>query len=144
MDVLVRYFHFLSIILLCGSLMLENALLRKEMPRSEIGRLALVDMLFGMSAVTVLMAGFLLWFRYGKGAGFYAHNPVFYAKLALFLIVGLLSIVPTVYFAKQRKGDPQERVSIPARIGAIVKVELAIVLFIPLLAVLMAKGIGLR
>lgn len=144
MDVLVRYSHFLFIILFCGILLLENALIRKEMRRSEIGRLARVDRLFGLCAMAVIAAGMLLWFRYGKGSGFYTHNPVFHAKLALFATGALLSIYPTVFFIRQSKGDSGETVRLPSKVIAMVRLQLAIVLLIPLPAVLMAKGIGFR
>jgi putative membrane protein len=144
MDIAVRYIHFLSIFLLCGSILMENALLRKEMRRGDISRLALIDSLLGMSAITVLSSGLLLWFQFGKGFAFYAGNPVFHAKLTAFLIGALLSIYPTVYFIRQRKGDPEERISVPSRVGLFIKLELVVILCIPLLAVTMAKGIGVR
>lgn len=144
MDILFRYLHFLSFILLCGSLMAENLLIRKSMTRRELATLARVDGLFGMSAMTALGAGLLLWFAYGKGFAFYAKNPVFHAKLTLFLIVGLLSIRPTVFFLKQRKGNPSDTVPVPPAVLNLVRIELIVALAIPLLAVMMVKGIGLR
>jgi putative membrane protein len=144
MEILIRYLHFLSFILLCGSLLAENVLIRKSLTRKEVGILAKVDALFGLSAISVLIAGLLLWFVYGKGFAFYAKNPVFHAKVTLFAIVGLLSIRPTVFFLKQRKGHPEETIGVPKAITAMVRIEMGLVLAIPLFAVLMAKGIGLR
>ncbi|MEJ0097074.1 MAG: DUF2214 family protein [Bauldia sp.] len=37
-----------------------------------------------------------------KGAGFYLPNPIFWAKIAAFLIVGLLSIPPTLKIIRWR------------------------------------------
>ena len=144
MDILFRYIHFLSFILLCGSLLAENILIRNSMTRRELGTLARVDGLFGLSAMTALGAGLLLWFVYGKGFAFYARNPVFHAKLTLFLIVGLLSIRPTVFFLKQRKGNPSDIRTVPSAVLNLVRIELFVALAIPLFAVMMAKGIGLR
>ncbi|MDB5102883.1 MAG: hypothetical protein JWP91_572 [Fibrobacteres bacterium] len=144
MAILVRYLHFLSIIILCGTLIVENSLLRKSLMRKEIARLASVDLVFGLSALSTLSAGLMLWFYYGKGVAFYLKNPVFHAKLGFFLTVGLMSIYPTMYFLKQRKGNPEESVTVPAGVLKMVRIELAIALLIPLLAVMMAKGIGLR
>jgi putative membrane protein len=144
MEILIRYLHFLSFILLCGSLLAENVLIRKSLTRKELGTLAKVDALFGVSAISVLIAGLLLWFVYGKGFAFYARNPVFHAKVTLFAIVGLLSIRPTVFFLKQRKGDPEQTIGVPKAITAMVRIEMGLVLAIPLFAVLMAKGIGLH
>lgn len=144
MDILFRYIHILSFILLCASLFAENILIRNSLSRRELGALARVDGLFGLSAMTALGAGLLLWFVYGKGFAFYAKNPVFHAKLTLFLIVGLLSIRPTVFFLKQRKGNPTDTVAVPSGVVNLVRIELLVALSIPLLAVMMAKGIGLR
>ncbi|HKP95411.1 MAG TPA: DUF2214 family protein [Fibrobacteria bacterium] len=144
MAILVRYLHFLSLIVLCGTLLAENVLIRNSLTRKELSRIASVDAVFGLGAVSTLTAGLLLWFKYGKGTAFYLKNPVFHAKLSLFLIVGLLSIVPTVFFLKQRKGAPEEVVAVPASVSRILRIELAIALLIPLFAVIMARGIGLR
>ena len=38
-----------------------------------------------------------------KGPAFYLHNPVFHAKVGAFLLVGVLSILPTVRIAQWRK-----------------------------------------
>jgi putative membrane protein len=143
MDILVRYLHFVSILVLFGTLLAENILIKRILPRAEIGRLARIDMAFGISAASTLGAGLLLWFRYGKGAQFYLKNPVFHAKLGLFLAVGLLSIYPTVVFLQQRKGDAADNVPLPGKVIGVLRLELALAFLIPLLAVLMARGYGL-
>jgi putative membrane protein len=143
MAVLIRYIHFLSIIILCGTLIVENLLIAKSLKRREITRMSTVDLVFGLSALSTLTAGLLMWFYYGKGAAFYMKNPVFHSKLGLFLIVGLISILPTMFFLKHRKGDQDQTVSVPDLVVWIVRSELALALVIPLFAVLMAKGIGL-
>jgi putative membrane protein len=142
MAVLIRYLHFVSILVLFGTLLAENILIKRTLARSEIVRLARIDAWFGLSAAS-LTAGLFLWFRYGKGAEFYLKNPVFHAKLGLFLAVGLLSIYPTVVFLKRRKGDPGESVALPGRLIGFLRLELALALLIPLFAVLMARGFGL-
>lgn len=143
MAVLVRYIHFLSIIILCGTLIVENLLIAKSLKRKDLMKLSAVDLVFGLSALTALTAGLLMWFYFGKGVAFYLKNPVFHAKLGLFLIVGLLSILPTLFFLKHRKGDQEETVSVPDLVTWAVRSELALALVIPFFAVLMARGIGL-
>lgn len=143
MAVLVRYIHFLSIIILCGTLIVENLLIAKSLKKKELTRLSAVDLVFGLSALSTLTAGLLMWFYYGKGAAFYLKNPVFHSKLGLFLIVGLLSILPTLFFLKHRKGDQEETVKVPDLVVWALRSELVIALMVPLFAVLMARGIGL-
>jgi putative membrane protein len=68
---------------------------------------------------------------------------VFLAKVALVGLIGLLSIVPTVWFIRNRRAEEGVHVTVPGRVRAIVKLEVALMLIVPLLAVLMARGIGL-
>lgn len=110
------------------------------MTRMEIRRLSTVDVVFGFSAVVVLVTGLLLWFVYGKPAEFYTRNPVFHTKVLLFVIIGLLSIYPTLFFLKNRKGENEEIVPIPKSLAMIIRFELLLVMLIPLLAVFMAQG----
>ncbi len=87
--------------------------------------------------------GLTLWFGLGKSTEYYSENPIFHAKVGLAVIVGLLSIYPTVFFAPHRKGDdPTTELTIPARIRQVVTLELIIMLVIPFLATLMAAGVG--
>jgi putative membrane protein len=58
-------------------------------------------------------------------------------------VIGLLSIYPTVFFIKNRKGDPEEMVTIPKSIFWMIRLELLLVFSIPILAGMMAKGIGM-
>jgi putative membrane protein len=142
LEIAVKYMHFLSIFFIVAALSAEYILLKNEMTRREIGRLATIDAIYGISALTLLAAGFSLWFWVGKPAEFYSKNWIFMTKLTLFIIVGLLSIIPTIFFLKQRKGDAGEMVAIPRKIKMMVRIELLILFFIPLLATLMSKGIG--
>lgn len=142
LEIFVKYLHFVCIFIIVSVIVVEHLLLKPEMNRKAISQLARIDGLYGMSAVLLLAAGFTLWFGVGKPAIFYSHNWIFHFKLGLFLCVGLLSIYPTVFFIKQRKGDPDEMVSIPKKIKILIRMELLLLFTIPLLAVLMAKGVG--
>lgn len=123
--------------------MAEHLLLKQSMKRKEIGRLAKIDGIYGFAVLVLLAAGMTLWLGgYGKPMEFYTQNALFQTKLGLFLLIGLLSIYPTVFFFKKRKGDPTELVEIPNSIFWTIRLELFLVFIIPHLAGLMAKGIG--
>lgn len=66
-----------------------------------------------------------------------------HAKITLFLAVGLISIYPTLFFNRHRKGPPEERVTVPGRLLWGVRIELVLLAIMPVLASLMARGIGL-
>jgi len=142
-EILLRYIHFISIFIIVGTLASEHLLLKKEMSRKEITRLARIDAVYGMAALTLIVAGLTLWLgSYGKPSIYYTRNWVFHTKLTLFLLIGLMSVYPTVFFIKQRKGDPAEIISIPPRVFLMLRLELLLLVIIPLLAGLMSRGIG--
>jgi putative membrane protein len=142
-EIFLRYIHFISIFAIVGSLVAEHLLLKKTMSRSEISRLAKIDAIYGLAALTLLAAGLTLWLgSYGKPAIYYNHNWVFHLKLGLFAVLGISSIYPTVFFIKQRKGNPEEIITIPAKLLWTIRFELLLLLIIPLVAGMMARGIG--
>lgn len=142
-EILLRYLHFICIFAIAGTLVSEHLLLKKQMTRSEIAQLARIDAVYGLAALTLLIAGLTLWLgSFGKPAIYYTRNWIFHIKLTLFLSIGILSISPTVFFIKQRKGDPNEIINIPASIFWMLRIELLLLAIIPLLAGLMAHGRG--
>lgn len=144
LEILLRYLHFISIFAIVSTIATEHLLLKKELSRRELGRLARIDAVYGMAALALLGAGLTLWLTgAGKPAAFYSKNWIFHTKISLFLLVGILSIRPTVFFIRQRKGNPDEMVSIPGSIFWMIRLELLLLFIIPFLAGLMAKGIGL-
>ncbi len=142
-EILVRYFHFLNVFAIVASLSAEYFLLRPHMRRSEITLLSRIDAVYGVSAIGLLGAGFTLWFALGKPPEFYTFNWIFWAKIGLFSVMGGLSIYPTLFFNKNRKGNsPDEVVEIPPLIKKLILIELLLLAFIPLCASLMARGVG--
>ncbi|WPR74190.1 DUF2214 family protein [Algoriphagus sp. NG3] len=142
-EIILRYLHFISIFAIVGSLVSEHLLLKKAMTRKEIKRIAVIDGVYGMGALTLLAAGLTLWLGgFGKPSVFYTQNFIFHIKVTLFATIGILSIYPTVFFTKNRKGNPEEVVPIPKAIVMLLRIELLLLFIIPLLAGLMAKGIG--
>jgi putative membrane protein len=143
LEILLRYVHFTSIFAIVGSLASVHVLLKKSMTRAEIGRVSRIDAVYGFAALTLVIAGLTLWLgSVGKPIWFYSKNWVFHVKITLVAAVGLLSIYPTVFFLRNRKGDPSEAVVIPSSVFMMVRIELLLLLVIPLLAGLMAHGVG--
>ena len=143
-EILLRYVHFTSIFFIVGSLFTEFVLLKKEMSRSELTRLSRIDAVYGIASIALLAAGLTLWLgSIGKPSEFYTKNPIFLIKLGLFTVVGLLSIYPTVYFLRNRKGNENEVLTTPPVLTWMLRVELILIFVIPLLAGIMAKGVGL-
>lgn len=142
-DILVRYLHFVSLILLLAAVLGQHLLLRKQMTRGEIARVQRLDILYAVTVIIVLLTGFAQWLWIGKPAEFYSSNPVFHMKITLFLLVGIISIYPSVFLGKQKKGDPEESIAVPAGLIWCVRIELLLLFAMPLLATLIARGIGI-
>ena len=140
-EVIVRYIHFLGIFAIVGAIVGEHLLYKPVMTRAEIKRMAILDNIYGIATIIVLAAGFTLWFGVGKPAEFYSSNGIFHAKIGLFAIMGILSITPTIFFFKNKKGNPEETVEIPKKIIMMIRIELLLLFLMPLLASLMARGI---
>jgi putative membrane protein len=142
-ELLLRYTHFISIFAIVGALSCENVLLKKSLTRVELSRMAKIDAVYGVAAVVLLIAGLTLWLGgVGKPAVVYSKNWIFHLKLGLFVAIGLLSIYPTVFFLKKRKGNPTDQVIVLPSIFWMLRLELALLVVIPLLAGLMARGVG--
>ncbi|MCA4897920.1 MAG: DUF2214 family protein [Bacteroidota bacterium] len=142
-ELFLRYIHFISIFAIVGSLVSEHMLLQKELTRAQLARLAKIDAVYGIAAIALLAAGLTLWLgSYGKPAVVYSKNWVFHTKVSLFVIIGLLSIYPTVFFLKSRKGNPEENVQVPPVVFMMLRLELLLLFIIPLLAGLMSRGVG--
>src|SRR3546814_689707 len=82
-----------------------------------------------------------------KDCDFYLHNPWFHAKLGAFILVGLMSILPTLRFLRWRKAlrsDPSS-LPAPAEVGGlrtILRLELVLLAAIFGLAAAMARHGG--
>ena len=145
-DLALAVVHHWALLLLIATLFAEFVLLRQPSSADGVRTLARVDQAYGGAAMLLLAAGFARVFWGAKGADFYLDNPVFWAKVAVFVGVGLLSIVPTVRYPrwlKQLKTDGR----LPAE-GQLqdtrrwVSWQLLLFVVLPVLAAMMARGIG--
>jgi putative membrane protein len=130
---------------LMGSIITEHVILKPRMTQEQVKSLAVVDLIYGLSAILVLATGLLRWFMYGKGYDFYMSTPLFHIKLTLFIVLGILSIFPTLKilkWKKQYKGGEEPEISEKQvkRLLMFIRIELLIVAIIPLLAVMIARG----
>jgi putative membrane protein len=147
LDAILAYLHFIAIIGVGAHLGLEFALLRREPTGAELRRLARVDLSYGAAAVAALVTGGLRLAFGAKGFAFYAGNPVLYAKVGLFLVIGILSIGPTRRFIAWARAAASDAsfAPAPAEVRSVrqrVAVQLGLFTVLPLLAVLLARGIG--
>ena len=127
---------------MAGSLVSEHMLLGKQVPRSIIKKLAIIDTVYVVAAILIVVTGFTMWFAGEKETDFYTKNPIMHIKFTIFLVLGIMSIWPTVFFIKNKKGDQSEMVDIPKRIFMFLRIEILLLFVMPYLAVLIARGIS--
>jgi putative membrane protein len=141
------YLHFVAIFMLFALLVLEHQLFSQPLDFKRARSLFRTDIAFGIVAGLVLITGAARAVRYGKGMDYYLNNSFFHAKIGLFVVVALLSIYPTVTFLRWRpalKAGQAPTLS-PGNtrwVKLVIRAELLALLMIPLLATLMARGLG--
>ena len=145
MIVLSAFLHHLAAFALVAAIAVEFVLLKGELTLWSARRLQVADMVLGIAATVLLLVGLARVFWFEKGAAYYFHNHAFLTKFSLFIIVALLSIVPTVEFLSWRKAVKAGAVPVVAiaklkRVRMIVHIELAAIVLILLCAAIMAKG----
>jgi putative membrane protein len=145
--VTLAFLHHVAAFLLVATLMVELVCLRNELTLSSARSILRMDAVYGIAASAVLVVGFLRVFYTEKGAAYYFVSGTFIAKIALFAIVGLLSIYPTVQFLRWRKALRQQQLPVLAddtrrKIRMILHIELTLLFLMILCAVMMARGIG--
>jgi putative membrane protein len=133
--------HHLAAFTVLATLAAEWAMVRPGLRNDELPRLAAVDAVYGLAAVSVVVIGILRVALGEKPADFYLENPVFWLKMAALGTVGLLSIRPTMAFLRWRRMQAVEDDVMP-RVRRLVGIELVVFPLIPVFAALMARGIG--
>jgi putative membrane protein len=146
MEPTLAYLHYLAMILTGGFLIAEMAVCRPGLGPDQVRRLPGLDIVFFVAAMTTLVTGLLRLFFYAKGVPFYLPNPAFQVKMALFVVIAGLSIRPTLLFIRWRRAlAATGALPAAAEIATarrLIHIELALLALMPLMAVLMARGIG--
>jgi len=131
------FLHHVAAFALVAAVVVEFVLIRDDLNARTVRRLQLADMIVGLLRV----------FYFEKGAAFYWHSASFIAKFALFVLVALLSIYPTVKFISWGKAvkqgvAPSVDAGTQRAIRMLIHLELVGIVLILLFAALMARGIG--
>ena len=145
MTMLFAFLHHLAAFTLVAAVAIEFALIRGELTLSSARRLVVTDMVLGIAAGALLVIGLSRVFFFEKGADYYFHSHAFLAKFSLFVVVGLLSIVPTLEFLSWRKATTAGQLpAISARklrlVTGVIHGELFAIVIILLCAAIMARG----
>jgi putative membrane protein len=145
MSTLFAFLHHLAAFTLVAAVAIEFTLIRQELTLASARRLQVTDLVLGIAAGALLIVGLLRVFFFEKGASYYFHSYAFLTKFSLFIIIGLLSIIPTVEFLSWRGAivagqAPVMDATKRKRVTAVIHSELAAIVIILLCAAIMARG----
>lgn len=148
LEALLAALHHLCVFGLFVILAAEMVLVRPGITAEAVMRVVRIDLFYGILAGLALVAGGLRVVYGVKGAAFYTHNPVFWTKLGLFVLIAILSVPPTLDYIRWRKALRANPAVLPTA-GAIqttrklIHIQFGLLFLLPILAAMMARGIGL-
>lgn len=147
-DLLLAIVHHLLVFGLAAILAAELAMIRPGLGGAGLKRLGIIDLHYGLIAALILIVGFARVYMGVKGPDAYLGNWAFWAKVGAFVVVGLLSSLPTLRILQWRKaarGDsgfavPESEVR---AVRPFLLAEVGFFALIPIFAAMMARGYGL-
>ena len=147
LDAALAYLHYAAFITLFAFLTVQAMLLRTTLDERLVRLLGRADVWAAGAAAATLLTGFLRAGLGAKGGDFYFGSWPIYVKIALFVAVGLMTIKPTLAYIRWRRAyehDPKYVVPAAehAAMRKLVMIEVHIGALIPVVAVIMARGLG--
>ena len=126
----------------------SRALRAQPLDRSALNHIFQADTWWGIAAALWLATGIPRAVgSFEKGAEYYFSNPLFHAKLTLFLLVVLLELWPMWTIMKWRRAAARSGTVDTSRAATFARISVAqthLLIVIVLLATALARGIGAR
>jgi len=142
LDLVLAIAHHILVFGLFGILFAELMLVRPGMDLPTIQRVGRIDLAYGALAGLIIVVGFARAGMAAKGWAYYSHNGFFWAKIATFLLVGLLSVPPTIDFIKWRRAGTLPTDAQVKGVRRFIHYEAALFALLPGFAAAMARGYG--
>jgi putative membrane protein len=147
LDLILASTHHLAVFILVALFAAEFALVRPGLSGPRLSQLARIDAAYGAVAGIVIVVGIIRVIFGAVGYEYYIGNQAFWGKMTAFLVMGLLTIPPTVAFRRwARAGAEQADYAPPAsEISAnrrFIHLQAGVLLLIPIFAAAMARGYG--
>lgn len=142
LDLTLAIAHHLLVFALFGILFAELMLVRRGMDLATVGRVGRIDLAYGALAGLIIMVGFARAVLAAKGWAYYSQNGFFWAKVGVFLLIGLLSVPPTIAFIRWRTAGLAPTDDQVRGVRRFIHAETALFALLPALAAAMARGYG--
>jgi len=142
LDLWLAIAHHILVFALFGVLFAELVLVRKGVDLATIARVGRIDLMYGAVAGLIVAVGFSRAVFAAKGWLFYSHNLFFHLKVGTFLVIGLLSIPPTIAYIRWRRAGVAPTDAQVAGARRWLLAELVLFALLPAFAAAMARGYG--
>jgi putative membrane protein len=142
----LAWFHYLAMMFLAAALVAEHLMFSPRPDLTAARKLVVVDLIYGITLLVALVTGMARMFHGGKGALFYMQNGAYHTKFALFILMAAVWIYPAIKFFGWRRAlgagrTPALSEGEAKRVLIAIRIQLVILVVIPLLAAMMARGV---
>ena len=134
--------HHLLVFALFGVLAAELVMVRRGADLATVARVGRIDLWYGILAGLILAVGFARAVYAAKGWAYYSHNLFFQAKMGTFVLIGLLSVPPTIAYIRWRRAGAAPTDGQVASVRGFLWAELLLFALLPAFAAAMARGYG--
>lgn len=147
LDALLSVAHFLALLVMAGALSGELFVMRLGPTPTTLPLLARIDALYGGASGLLIAAGLCRVFFGLKDSSYYLGSHAFWGKMGVFILIGLISVIPTMRFRQWRRAAAADAAFTPPEAqwkGArrIAMFEAHLLILVVIFAALMARGIG--
>ena len=128
--------------------MFERIILKLNLSKKEAISIIIADVIYWIAGLAILVTGILGVKYFGQGGDFYTNNPIFWVKVSLYVVIGLMSLYSTTTYILwaiplSKNKLPVISENLVRRFNLIITTELFVFTVIPFFATLMSRGIGL-
>jgi putative membrane protein len=141
------WLHFLAIGVGAGLLLTEHWLCRRMPDRTQARLLGQVDLAYQLALIATLATGLARAIYFGQDAAFYLSNRLFWLKIAIFGLIVVVAVAPTLQYIRWNREARSAPTFAPLtreveRVRGSIAFGLGLWLILPLIGVLVARGYG--
>jgi len=141
------WLHFLAIGVGAGLLLAEHWLCRRMPDRTQARLLGQVDLAYQLALIATLATGLARAIYFGQDAAFYLSNRLFWLKIAIFGLIVVVAVAPTLQYIRWNREARSAPTLAPLtreieRVRGSIAFGLGLWLILPLIGVLVARGYG--
>jgi putative membrane protein len=141
------WLHLVAVGLAFGLLLSEYWLCRRIPDRLQVRLLGTVDLGYFLALIGSLATGLARLLFFGQDTSYYLANRLFWLKIALFIVIGLIALFPTRQYIHWNREARTAPTFAPLtreleRVRGSLALQLGLMLLLPLLGILVARGYG--